>query len=46
MQEKGKNMKLRDGCAHCMMERGRTHHHVSKKRSEDFSRRPTIAMDQ
>ena len=25
--------------------RGRTHHHVSKKRSEDLSRRPTIVMD-
>ena len=28
-----------DWCAHCMMGRGRTHHHVSKKRSEDLSRR-------
>ena len=28
-----------------MMGKGRTHHHVSKKRSEDLSRRPTIAMD-
>ena len=30
---------FRDWCAHCMMGRGRTHHHVSKKWSEDLSRR-------
>ena len=35
---------FRDRCTHCMMGRGRTHHHVSKQRSEDQSRRP-IAMD-
>ena len=28
-----------------MMGRGRTHHHVSKKRSEDLSRRPITAME-
>ena len=28
-----------------MMSGGRTHHHVSWKRSEDLSRRPIIAMD-
>ena len=28
-----------------MMGRGRTHHHVSKKRSEDLSRKRTIVMD-
>ena len=38
-------MHFRDWCAHCMMGRGRTHHQVSKKRSEDLSRRPTIVMD-
>ena len=31
---------LRDWCAHYMMGRGRTHHHV-----EDQSRRPIVAMD-
>ena len=31
--------------AHCMMGRGRTHHHVAKQKSEDQSRRPIIAMD-
>ena len=36
---------FRDWCAHCMMGRGRTHHHVMKQRSEDESRRPVIAMD-
>ena len=35
----------RDWCAHCMMGRGRTHHHVAKQKSEDLSRRPIIAMD-
>ena len=34
-----------DWCAHCMMGRGRTHHHVAKQKSEDQSRRPIIAMD-
>ena len=28
-----------------MMGRGRTHHHVAKRKSEDQSRRPIIAMD-
>ena len=28
-----------------MMGRGRTHHQITKKRSEGESRRPTIAMD-
>ena len=28
-----------------MMGRGRTHHHVTKQRSEDETRRPIIAMD-
>ena len=36
---------FRDWCAHCMMGRGRTHHHVAKQKSEDHSRRPIIAMD-
>ena len=31
---------FRDWCTHCMMGRGRT-----KQKSEDQSRRPTIAMD-
>ena len=39
------HMPFRDWCAHCMMGRGSAHHHVSKKRSEDLSRRPIIAMD-
>ena len=39
------HMPFRDWCAHCMMDRGRTHHHVSKKRSEDLSIRPITAMD-
>ena len=39
------HMPFCDWCAHCKMGRGRTHHHVSKKRTEDLSRRPTIAMD-
>ena len=39
------HMPFRDWCTHCMMGRGRTHLHVSKKRSEDLSRRPTIGMD-
>ena len=28
-----------------VMGRGRTHHHITKQRSEDESRRRTIAMD-
>ena len=36
---------LRDWCAHCMMGRGRTHHHIAKQKSEDESRKPIIAMD-
>ena len=36
---------FRDWCTHCMMGRGCTHHHVSKRKSEDLSRRPTIVMD-
>ena len=36
---------FRDWYAHCMMGRGRTNHHVTKHKSEDQSRRPTIAMD-
>ena len=36
---------FRDWCAHCMMGRGRTHHHVAKQKSEDESSRPIIAMD-
>ena len=36
---------FRDWCAHCMMGRGRTHHHVAKQKSEDQPKRPTIAMD-
>ena len=37
------HMPFRDWCTHCVMGRGRTHHHVSKKRS--FSRRPVLAMN-
>ena len=36
--------RFEDWCAHCMMGRGRTHHHA-KQKSEDQSRRPIIAMD-
>ena len=39
------HMSFRVWCTHCIMGRGRTHHHVSKKRSEDLSRRPITAMD-
>ena len=39
------HVQFRDWCAHCMMGRGRTHHHVAKQKSEDQSRRPIIAMD-
>ena len=50
LQEKGKNTKgthmpFPDWCTHCMMGRCGTHHHVSKKRSEDSSRRPITAVD-
>ena len=38
------HMPFSDWCTHCMMGRGRTHHQVSKKRSEDLSKRPK-AMD-
>ena len=34
-----------DWCARCMMGRFRTHHHVTKQKTEDQSRRPTTAMD-
>ena len=30
---------FRDWCAHCMMGRGRTHHHFAMQKSEDQSRR-------
>ena len=33
-----------DWCTHCMMGRRRTHHHVTKQKNEDQSRRHTIAM--
>ena len=36
---------FRDWCTHCMIGRGRTHHHVAKQISEDQMRRATIAMD-
>ena len=36
---------FRDWCAHSMMGRGRTHHHVAKQKSEDQSKRPIIAME-
>ena len=36
---------FRDWCAHWLMGRGRTYHHVAKQKSEDQSRRPIIAMD-
>ena len=39
------HMPFRDWCAHCMMGRGRTHHHIAKQKSEDESRRPIIAID-
>ena len=39
------HMPFRDWCTHCMTGTGRTHHHLSKKRSEDLSRRPIRAMD-
>ena len=36
---------FRDWCTPFMMGRGRTHHHATKQRSEDETRRPTFAMD-
>ena len=39
------HMPFRDWCAHCMMRRDRTHHHIAKQKSEDEFRRPIIAMD-
>ena len=36
---------FRDWCTHCMMGRGRTHHHITKQKSEVQSRRPTIVTD-
>ena len=36
---------FRDWCVQCMMGRGRTHHHITKQKSEGQSRRPVIAMD-
>ena len=39
------NIPFRDGCAHCMMGRFRTHHHTTNNRCDDHSRRPTAAMN-
>ena len=39
------HMPLRDWCAHCMMDKGRSRHHAFQKRSEDLSRRSTVGMD-
>ena len=39
------HVQFRDWCTHFMMGRGRTHHHATKQRSEDETRRPTFAMD-
>ena len=36
---------FRDWCTRCIMNRGRSHHHVTKRQCEDESRRPTIAVD-
>ena len=36
---------VRVWCAHCMMGGGRTQRHVTKQKSDDHSRRRTIAMD-
>ena len=44
-EHEAKHVPFRDWCTHCMMGRRRTHHHISKKESEDQSRRPTNAMD-
>ena len=45
VEHEATHVPFRDWCAHCMMGRGRTHHHVAKQKSEDQSRRPIIAMD-
>ena len=39
------HMPFRDCCTHFMMDSGRTHHHATKQRSEDETRRPTFAMN-
>ena len=39
------HLPFRDWCTQCMMGRGRTHHHVSKQKRENLSRRPIIAID-
>ena len=44
-KHKATHVPFRDLCAHCMMGRGRTHHHVAKQKSEVQSRRPIIAKD-
>ena len=44
-QHEATHVPFRDWCAYCMMGRGRTHHHVTKQRSDDQSRRPITAMD-
>ena len=44
-EHEASHVPFHDWCTLCMMSRGRTHHHMSKKRSKDLSRRPTIAMD-
>ena len=44
-QHEATHVPFRDWCAYCMMGRGRTHHDVTKQRSDDQSRRPVIAMD-
>ena len=44
-EHKATNLPFRDSCAHCMMGRGRTHHHVAKQKSQDQSRRHIFAMD-
>ena len=36
---------FRDWCTHCMMGRGRTHHHITIQKCVDQSRRPTVAKD-
>ena len=39
------HVQLRDRCTHFMMDSGRTHHHATKQRSEDETRRSTFAKD-
>ena len=34
-QHEATHVPFRDWCAYCMMGRGRTHHHVTKQRSDD-----------